>query len=267
MKKVSREYTQINQSPNLNVKANSNAVIGLYNYELDDDKDDFDNYYEVKLEKRNIKSNNNPYDEVKKKGKVLLSKDLWQDTQMLLNELILNIFEHGNAENCNLQFSNNKIILSDDGYKFDPTKDLLNSKRLSKERGSGLYVFNNYLKRNSNYVDINYDEKENLNKLIISFKKLKAFDIEGLCTIKVENKWLGRCTKDDIILPEGNCKKYYYIINMKSPCMSIAASAINTIISVIPSESKLVVIDKNKQYIGICSDDYEPNPRIIYRNK
>lgn len=267
MRKVSREYAQINQSPNLNVKTNNIAVIGLYNYKLDDDENDFDNYYEVKLDGTKIISDKSPYIEVQKKGKILISNALWNETQMLLNEMILNIFDHGNAENCNLQFSNNKIILSNDGDKFDPTKDLLNSKASLPERGKGLYVFNHYLEKNGNCVDVNYDYTENLNKLIISFKNLKAFDIEGLCKIEVEKKWLRRYSKEDIILPEGNCKKYYYIIEMLSPCISIATSAINTILSVIPSESKLVVIDKNKEYINLSSNNYEPNPRIIYRDK
>lgn len=267
MIKVSREYAQINQSPNLNVKTNNIAVIGLYNYKLDDDENDFDNYYEVKLDETKIISDKSPYIELEKRGKILISNDLWNETQMLLNEMILNIFDHGNAENCNLQFSNNKIILSNDGDKFDPTKDLLNSKVILPERGNGLCVFNQYLEKNGDHVDVNYDYKENLNKLIISFKNLKAFDIEGLCRIEIEKKWLRRYSKEDIILPEGICKKYYYIIDMLSPCISIAASAINIILSVIPSESKLVVIDKNKEYINLSSINYEPNPRIIYRDK
>lgn len=264
MKKVSREYIQINQTPNINVKANSNAVIALYNYQLDNDDDDFDNYYEIKLNQERIED---PYNEVQKRGKVLLSDDLWYSTKLLLNELILNIFDHANSQNCSLQFCNNKIIISNDGKFFDPTKSLIESKKSSKERGNGRYIFNDYLEKNSNYIDINYEKEENLNKLIISFKNLKAFDIKGLCKVEVEKSWLRRYTEDDIILPEGKCKKYYYIIDMLSPCMSIAASAINTILSVIPRESKLVVIDKNKKYIHLSSDNYRPNPRIIYRDK
>ncbi len=267
MKKISREYMQIDQSPNLNVKANNNAVIGLYNYELDDDENDFDNYYEVIVDEEKIDSEDNPYNEVKKKGKVLLSNDLWEYTQMLLNELILNIFDYANAETCNLQFSNNKITLSDDGGKFNPTKDLLKSKQISTGRGNGLIVYNDYVKKYGDIVEIKYDYKDSFNKFIIDFKSSKAFDIEGLCRIEVKGKWLGRYNKEDIILPKGSCKKYYYIIDMISPCMSLAASAINTIVSVIPSESKLVVIDKNKKYIHLSSDNYEPNPRIIYRDK
>lgn len=267
MRKVSREYTQINQSPNLNVKTNNIAIIGLYNYKLDNDDDDFDNYYEVKVDESKMKSVKNPYIEVQKKGKILIPDNLWYETQMFLNEMILNIFDHGSAENCNLLFSNNKIILSSDGNKFDPTKNLLNSKPSSPEGGNGLYVFNLYVNKNLNCLDVSYEYTENLNKLIVSFKNLKAFDIEGLCRVEVKEKWLSRYSKEDLILPEGNCKKYYYIIDMISPCISIGASAVNTILSAIPSESKLVVIDKNEGYLGGSRIHYKPNPRIIYRDK
>ncbi|EHK2355009.1 caspase family protein [Clostridium perfringens] len=267
MTKISREYAQINQSPNLNVRANSNAVIGLYNYNLFKEDNDFDNYYKIILNERKIQLEDNPYEQIEKKGKILMAYNLWRETQSLLNELILNIFDHGNAKECNLQFSNNKIILSDNGDKFDPTKELLEPNDKLSKRGYGRDVFYNYLDKNTKDVDIFYNYEEEFNKIIISFKNTKAFDIEGLCKIEVKDNWLRRYTKEDITLPKGICKKYYYVIDMLSPCMSIASSAINTILSVIPEESKLVVIDKNNEYINLSSQNYEPNPRIIYRDK
>ena len=176
-----------------------------------------------------------------------MAYNLWRETQSLLNELILNIFDHVNAKECNLQFSNNKIILSDNGDKFDPTKELLEPNDKLSKRGYGRDVFYNYLDKNTKDVDIFYNYEEEFNKIIISFKNTKAFDIEGLCKIEVKDNWLRRYTKEDIILPKGICKKYYYVIDMLSPCMSIASSAINTILSVIPEAVSYTHLDVYKR--------------------
>lgn len=266
MNKISRQDMDINQCPNLNVKSNRDAVavLGLYKYEIKSDYDDDDNFYKINTAYSRKKQT--PYDEIAEKGKIYLTEKLWRDTQMLLNELILNIKNYADAPTCFLQFSNNRIVLIDDGVEFNPIDEFTQDASITNGRGHGNYLYQKYCDKYAKEVVFSYSRIDNCNNLTLNFIGIRAFNIKGLCKIIINYRWLS-FTKDDIILPQGKCKKYYYYVEEKSPCISMRFNLIRTLLEIIPTESQLVVIDKDEEFIELARENYIPNPRIIYRNR
>jgi len=92
--------------------------------------------------------------------------------------------------------------------------------------------------------------------------------IEGICTLEVDNSnsfAFYRCTPEDIILPRGFCKNYYFNIGeWLSITLSFVISAIESILSIIPKESKLVVYDSSCNFRSY-KDVAESFSQVIYR--
>lgn len=256
VRKVSREYQEVRQRPNISMNSNGDIVLGIYDALIFKDDSDLDNYSVIKIrEEEDLFSN------IEKDMKIRISDALWLDTKCAISELIMNGFEHEKSNDISIEFSSNKIVLNIKGNMFNSINMAKNANR------NGLKFLNDYINKYQKDLTIEYDYKIDKNIITFNFGDKRAFFIKGICVVKVESIGFRKYTSEDIIMPIGVCKKYYYYIERQHMAMSKTRSAVSAILENLPKESILIVHDKNVISGSMSFSDYIANERVIYRGE
>lgn len=256
VRRISRGYTGIRQKPNLLAYSNGETILGLYRKLVLSDESDCDNKSEIK-----VNDGISIFSQTDSGIKTRINDELWFNTKEVIEELIINGFDHGNSNDVKLEISMSKIILKISGDKFDSIHES------RKHSGTGLNFLSDYISEYKSEVTVtyNYCIDNGTNILSFDFRNEGAFDIKGLCTINVSARGYRRCEESDVELPLGKCKKYYYYLPVDNMCMSKAKSIVKVIFKMIPQDSYLIIVDKNTKRGRLNSMHYLAEPRLIYR--
>ena len=143
-----------------------------------------------------------------------LDSAIFMNVNRLLSELIDNAYIHGKAQNTNIKISSDKIIIFDDGIKFNPIE-----MKSSGIIGGGEFTLDYIRKNYPSLINFEY-EYANGNVLTISFKAT-AFDIESVSEIVVTN-YERDYSKIDIKDPDVQADVYFFnpsfFLNLSSMC-------------------------------------------------
>ncbi|MCR8645665.1 caspase family protein [Paenibacillus sp. N1-5-1-14] len=251
---ICREYQGIEQRPNIAEKSNGEVILGIYDKLTLEGENDFDNNTIIQ-----IREDEDIFNSVFKDLKIRISDSLWHDTKRTLTELIMNGFEYEKSTDIQLEISSSEITLYINGNEFHS----LERAKTTAERGLGFV--NNYLMNYLNQVSAAYKYENGKNIITLIFEEEPAFFIKDICVIKLNEVGFRRYTAEDIILPSGVCKKYYYYTPKRNIAMSQVRSAVTIILDKIPKDSVLVIYDTNIIKGTISFQDYILNERILYR--
>ena len=97
-----------------------------------------------------------------------ISEPVLLDIISLMYEIADNSYNHGNASEVKIIRDGNKFILEDNGKKFNPTEHLKSDYTLTEKMGSG--IFQSFIKKYNNQIDIQYKYEEKKNTLILCIK-------------------------------------------------------------------------------------------------
>lgn len=249
--------------PGNNLVQSINYLDSNTNRNLVVDLSTFDDLCTIKID-----NGNDIFQYINRNIEILITAEKWTQIQLLINELISNVFSHNSAKECFIELSNSSITIIDNGISFNPVTELTFQNN-SMNRNMGALVFQNFCNKYSEEVDVTYERVNDTNRLSISFRGKTMFKIEGICTLRVTSEGVCRCTTNDIILPMGICKNYYFDIWSEDRKYGIALSflrmAIETILSLIPESSKLIVFDSSKE-LGEYKKFFERYSQVIYRD-
>lgn len=198
---------------------------------------------------------------------VLTSQERWIQIQLLFNELIYNINKYSNADSCCIELANNSISIIDNGTKFNPLVQLMyDSENPTKRMGS--LVLKTFLEQFRELLEVSYEYTNEENRFTVLLKNDVLFNIEGVCTITVALNGIQCCCEDDVILPIGICKNYYFDIwsddRKYGVSMSFLVTAIQSMINVIPKTSKLIIYDRSFQ-LNRYQRVFKMFPQVVFR--
>lgn len=132
-----------------------------------------------------------------------LKSDISEDIISLIQEMIINAYDHGKSTETFILVSQSAIVLNYNGFQFNPLVDL----DVTKGNG-GFYSLKYFKQHYSNIADLIYDLNDGNNKFIISFK-IHAYNIEDECKIDIVSKDYG--SRDiKVILPKSNPSLYIF---------------------------------------------------------
>lgn len=143
-----------------------------------------------------------------------LPVDLWREICILLYELSLNCYKHGNAKNCYIKMTTNSIYLIDDGFFFD-FNNLIKIARNNLSGGS--YCYSTFVKEH-NDINIKQYQKNGKNIFKISFEN-PVFNISAKSeVIYIHENFFGNneYIKSGIVIPNSICKYYFYIFHSQN---------------------------------------------------
>lgn len=192
----------------------------------------------------------------------LLDETKYISLNRLINELIYNIFTYnGEDTECYIELSSNRLKIIDNGQKFNPLVDLNSNKNVDPLKGNGLKELNKSIESYKNVIKFNYSDENDVNNFIIDFVE-KAFLTDELSKIKVQMKNFRECEVTYLC----DCKNYYYYYPKELSCISMARDLFFDILSQLPSESTLIVVDRYNDFDLQQSIETRNNPKLIYIN-
>lgn len=193
----------------------------------------------------------------------LLNEDEFLNLYKLIQELISNIFKNNNdGVSCYIEISSNTLTIIDNGRQFNPLTDLDKNKNETPLHGNGLKALNTAKAQYRNKITFQYDYDNQFNYFKTAFRN-KAFSIDELCKIEIlERNFCG--TKINIF---GICKYYYYYTKKNFCCISMSRDMFSDILTQLPEESKLIIVDYYKDAeLKELIENYK-NDRLIYFEK
>ncbi|YCA42822.1 hypothetical protein M1E11_18730 [Bacillus sp. JZ8] len=182
----------------------------------------------------------------------------WHDEQFqtmlkfLITEIAFNAFEYGGATYSNFQVYPHKIVLKDNGLKFDFSKDIGEIESTGYKLGKGTFTkfFEKY--RYITKYNHEYDEENNINIITIDIVTDFNIFVENNCEVITKGNFypMKRNTyKQSIFLSiPSHCNTFVY--NSKHLFATGEATLIELILSKIPSEGSLIV-KYNESYPSI----------------
>lgn len=258
-KQASMRFSQIQQTPTISLDVANDVILGLYNPEVSK-KDSRDNSCIVEIMQEKL-----IFDKLGNKLTCLLNEDQWYNTQLLVNELINNVFENNEDVMCTLEISSNGLILKDTGIKFNPLTDLRTAFEVGEDHNYASQTMIEYRKQYKD-VELEYEYIDDKNVIKLCFAR-EAFNIDELCVIDIDTcDYFAFRSEENARTVEFDCKYYYYIVPKHSPCRSLERNILDKILASIPIASKLIVVDNTLDGGLIGRVYYSTNPRIIYSN-
>ena len=130
---------------------------------------------------------------------------LLDSLQVLLAEIIDNIFHHGNATEISISIKGNKIILEDNGVTFDPTR--LTQRSLMIDQGFGMKTFESFQESFANDVTFSYVQIAGRNRFICAFGKwspgAKGIDTRRVTNLEYEDELVRTYKELEVIRRDG----------------------------------------------------------------
>ncbi|EEK80113.1 hypothetical protein COE58_10435 [Bacillus cereus] len=197
----------------------------------------------------------------------------WHDQEFqtrlkfLIAEIAFNAFEYGKATYSYFQIYPDRIILKDDGIKFDFSKDIGEIKSTGYRLGKETFIkfFDDY-----HYVtkyNHNYDKENNINTITIHIITDFNIFVENNCEVITKgtfNPISRNAYKKSISLSiPSNCNTFVY--NSKHLFATGEATLIELILSKIPLEGNLIIkYDKNYPSIDGIKTLFKDEKRLTF---